>query len=252
MTLFDANSWLGSWPFAYWPERDAQAHAMFLRRQGIDRALVSPLQAVFTPEPGPANHKLLADTKPVRALLPVPVINPALANWREQLEAVANDQRVRAVRWLPAYHNYRLTGRRIDACAAELQERKLKLVLTVRLVDERHEYFALRIKGLTNAALDPFLARHSQLPILLTGLLRPDLTALVPRHPHALADLSFAEWDRTLERILEHVPVRQVVFGSHAPFLIAAANVSKVTTARLPPRQLAAVARQNLEAFLIP
>jgi uncharacterized protein len=250
MNLFDATSWLGPWPFASWEEREATAHARELRRHGIQRALVSPLRAVFAPVPVTANRTLLAETKTLRALIPLPVINPALANWEEQLAEVAVDPRVRAVRWLPSYHNYRLTDARATACARALQAQKLGLVLTVRLVDERHEYFALRIRGLRNEPLLRFLRRHPELPVLLSGLMRPDITQILPAHRQVLADLSFAEWDRTLERLVENVSVQQLVFGSHAPFHLVAANAAKVTSASLPEPQLHAVARRNLERFL--
>lgn len=250
MKLFDANTWIGRWPFAFLAERSAREHAAFLRRHGIARALVSPLDAVFAPEPGPANRRLLEQTRGVPGLVPIPVINPALANWPEELARVCKDRRVRAVRWLPSYHNYRLRGARVEACAAALLEANLRLVLTARLVDERHEYFALRIRPLATAEISAFLERHPLVPTLITGLYRPDFVTLLSRHRHACGEISFVEWDRTVERVLREVPSRQVLFGSHAPFLIAAAGVAKVSTAALPDRERDAVARENLSAFL--
>ena len=59
--------------------------------------LVSPLEAVFAPEPGPANRALLRTTRAFDTLTPVPVINPTLGNWREELALCARDPRVRVV-----------------------------------------------------------------------------------------------------------------------------------------------------------
>ena len=250
MTLFDANTWLGHWPFAFLPEPAPSAMVAALRREKIGRALVSPLGAVFAPEPGPANAGLLRDTARVRSLVPVPVINPTLANWHEELDRVAADPRVRAVRWLPAYHDFRLTSRWIATCVHELQQRGLRLVVTARLVDERHEYFALRIKGVPTADLGAFLERHPDQPVLVTGLYYPDLRTLAPKYANLLADFSFAEWDRTLERLLETVPARQLVFGSHTPFLVTAASAAKLATAQLSAGQRRAISAANLERFL--
>ena len=146
MKYFDANTWTGRWPFAFIDGHTPGSLAKHLGKHGIRRALVSPLDAVFAPATGPANRELLRSTRGISGLVPVPVINPALANWREELSAVATDPRVRVVRVLPAYHNFRLGSRAVDELAAELVRRKLRLIVQVRLIDHRHEYHALTIK----------------------------------------------------------------------------------------------------------
>lgn len=249
MTLFDANTWIGRWPFAFLPSHDARSLATHLRRHGIRRALVSPLDAVFAPEPGPANRALLRATKGIGALVPVPVINPALANWREELAAAAVDPRVRAVRVLPNYHNYRLRARAMHELAAELQRRRLRLIVQVRLIDERHEFHALRLKGVPVADLDQFLKQHPRLRVLACGLTRSELFALAPKHPRLLVDLSFVEWHDTLRDALAKVPARQLVFGSHTPFFITAASRAKVASAGIGAPAVAAIAGGNLRRF---
>ena len=131
MNYFDANTWVGRWPFAFIEEHTPRSLAAHLRAHGIRRALVSPLDAVFAPEPGPANYQLLRTTEGVKDLGPVPVINPALANWREELTVCAADPRVHAVRLLPRVHNYRLESRAVQELAAELMRRRLRLILQV-------------------------------------------------------------------------------------------------------------------------
>jgi uncharacterized protein len=127
MTYFDANTWTGRWPFSFADAHTPRSLAAHLARHGIRRALVSPLDAVFAPAPQPANLALLAATRGHRGLVPVPVINPALAGWRDDLAGVAADARVRAVRLLPNYHDYKLAapavgrpGRgRVGRCTAQ-------------------------------------------------------------------------------------------------------------------------------------
>ena len=110
MNAFDALTWLGHWPFAFLAERKAADLARHLRAHGIARALVSPLDAVFAPEPGPANRALFRAVRGVAALEPVPVINPALPDWRDQLQDCLDHAPVRLVRVLPSYHRVTLTG----------------------------------------------------------------------------------------------------------------------------------------------
>lgn len=250
MTCFDANTWTGRWPFSFCDAHTPRTLQAHLRRHAIRRALVSPLAAVFAPEPGPANRELLRTTRGVTGLEPVPVINPALAGWPEEMAGCASDTHVRAVRLLPNYHGYRLRARAVDDLAEELQVRGLRLVIQVRLIDDRHEYHAMNLKPVPPVELGAFLHRHPRLPVLASGLLWSEILLLAPRHPQLLADLSFAEWHDTVPRLLAKVPVRQLVFASHTPFLVTAAARAKLDTAETGQRRRTLIAAANLERFL--
>lgn len=252
MNYFDANTWTGRWPFAFLDVHSPQSLAAHLAAHGIRRALVSPLDAVFAPAPGPANRELLRDTREVKALLPVPVINPALANWREELAACGADPRVQAVKLLPAYHNYRLTHRAVDELAHELIRLKLRLIVQVRLIDERHEYHALTIKPVPAKEVGVLMKRHPKLSVLASGLVRTEIFDLVPKFPRLLADLSLAEWHETMIHLLAKVPARQLAFASHTPFLISAAARAKLQGADIGAGKRTAIAAGNLAKFLNP
>ena len=251
MNYFDANTWTGRWPFAFNEEHSPRSLAAHLRQHGIGRALVSPLDAVFAPEPGPANLKLLRTTEGCAGLVPVPVINPALANWREELTARAADPRVRAVRILPRYHNYRLNLPALREFADELVRRKLRLIVQVRLIDERHEFHAMNLKPVPPAELRTFLTFRPKLPVLASGLLRSEILTLASKHADLLADLSFAEWHDTIPHLLAEVPARQLVFASHTPFLVTAAARAKISTTQVAAAKLRRIASGNLERWLL-
>ena len=248
MKLFDANAWIGSWPFALAPALDARGLAAELRTHGIGTALVSPLAAVLAPEPGPANRLLRHETRGVAGLTPVPVLNPALPGWRDELEACAADPRVRAVRVLPAYHAYRVGGRALAECAAELRRRGLRLIVQARLIDERHEFHAMQLKPVSTAELAKFLARVAPEPVLVCGLTRAEIHALAPAAANLRADLSFAEWLEPVRDLRRKARIGQLVFGSNTPVLMPGAQVAKLATASAAER--AAVGGGNLARFL--
>jgi hypothetical protein len=249
MNYFDANTWIGRWPFSFADSHTPRSLVAHLERYGINRALVSPIDAVFAPAPQPANRALLAATRGLRGLAPVPVINPALAGWREDLAEVAKDARVRAVRLLPNYHDYRLNAPAVGELAAELRRRGLRLIVQVRLIDERHEYHGMTIKPVPVADLTALLRRVSG-PVLASGLMRPDILKLAPRYPQLLCDLTFAEWHDTMEHLTAKVAARQLAFASHTPFLITAAARAKLDGSTLDRAQRRAVAAENLAKFL--
>ena len=138
MNLIDTNVNLGPWPFTPVPDRTGPELAAHLAASGVRRALVSHLGAVFQPEPMVTNRKLFAAVKKTPGLLPVPVINPALANWREQLAECLAAGPIRAVKIFPNYPNYYLGARKLDAFMAAIADAGLRLIVYVRLEDERH------------------------------------------------------------------------------------------------------------------
>lgn len=250
MTYFDANTWIGSWPFSFQPTHTARTLEAALRPHGIARALVSPLAGVFAPEPGPGNRALLAATRRHDRLLPVPIVNPSLANWRDEVDFLLRDPRVRAVRILPAYHGYPLRAAAVGDLLELLDRQGRRLVVSVRLIDERHEYHGLTIKPVATADLDAFLGRVPRVPVLASGLMRSEIGTLTGSHPRLLADISFAEWFDTMRTLTGCTSAQQLVFASHTPFLITAAAGAKFDGSGLPKRALHAIARGNLEKFL--
>jgi hypothetical protein len=250
MNYFDANTWTGRWPFSFAEAYTPRTLVAHLARLGVSRALVSPLDAVFAPAPQPANRALIAAARGLRALVPVPVINPTLAGWREDLAEITADPRVRAVRLLPNYHDYKLDHPEVDTLVAALAKRRLRLIVQMQLIDHRHEYHALTIKPVPADDLAALLKRHRNRPVLASGLLRPDLLKLAPRHANLLADLSFAEWHDTMEHLLARVSPRQLAFASHTPLLITAAARAKLDPSTLRTSQRFAIAATNLQRFL--
>ena len=250
MKLLDALAWTGSWPFAPIATHDARSLAVALEADGIDGALVSPLEAVFAVEPGPANRRLLHETRAVPALRPVPVVNPTVPGWESDLAEVADDPRVRMIRLLPAYHGYRLDGRAAVACGGAAARLRLAVAVQMRLVDERHEHHAVRVRPVPVAALETFVRRLPEIELVASGLLRSEIKAVAPRLRRARFDTSFAEWLDTLPDLLERARPEQLVFASNAPLLMPAAGRAKVVGADVPPRIRRVVAGDNLRRLL--
>ncbi|MBL9217512.1 MAG: hypothetical protein JNG82_03425 [Opitutaceae bacterium] len=225
--LFDANCYLGAWPFGLMPELSPSGLLRHLQRSGIARAAVSPLDAVFAPEPMPANRRLFSAVRREHRLVPLPVVNPRLANWREQLAECAAGARVSAVRLMPAYHGYRLRAVS-DRFLTELAEAGLKPVLTVRLEDERQRYFALNVKGVPVADIAAFLARCPRMTALCTGLAVGEALQLAEAADNFLADLAYMENIELAALLRPRLPPRRLLFGTLTPMLSAQAQTAKL------------------------
>ena len=247
--LIDTNVNLGAWPFSLIPEYTGPQLAAHLAENGIRRALVSHLAAVFLPDPMPANRKLFAAVRRTPALLPVPILNPALRPWREQLAECLAAGPIRAVKILPNYHNYTLKSRHLDDFMATLAAARLKLILNVRLEDERHKYFALRMKGVPVAAIGEFLKRFPSHHVLLAGIYKPEVEKLAADHANFSADLSFCEWINTIEAMLKKIPARRLLLGTCTPLLSTRGEVDKLVRANIPASAKALIGAGNAQRF---
>lgn len=248
--LIDTNVNLGPWPFTPVADHTGPELADHLAASGIRRALVSHLGAVFQPEPMPTNRKLFSALRSTPALVPVPVIHPALANWREQLAECRAAAPIRAVKIFSNFHNYSLASRRLDPFLDALDEAGLKLLVNVRLEDERHRYFALRIKGVPVAQMSAFLARHPKRHFLFTGIYKPEVEKLAPEHANFSADIAFCELTNTLELMLSKFPARRLMLGTNTPLHSTFAQVGKLTEARIPASAKKLIGSENLRRFL--
>jgi len=248
--LIDTNCFLGPWPFLPVPDRNGHELTAHLQRYGVNRALVSHLGAAFLPEPMSANRQLWQMTRGIRALEPVPIINPALASWRAQLEECERHQPLHAVRLMPAFHNYGPAHPRLQLCMAELARAEIKVVLQVRVEDERNRYFGLKVVGLAEADIDEFLRRFARQTVLCVGLYHGEIVRLAAQHANFLADISFAESLTTLDTLRKKLPARRLVFGSGCPILSVPAQTAKILLTGLSAREREQIAAGNVRRFL--
>jgi uncharacterized protein len=245
MTLVDTNAFIGPWPFLPVPARSGAELLDHLRTAGVRKALVSHLGSVFQPEPMTPNRALFASVRRHAFLVPIPILNPLLATWEDHLQECADTVRLHGVRIAPAFHNYSLRHRRLEALMSRLDDLRVPLLLQVRFEEERNRYFGLRVHATPERDIDAFLGRFPGEGIVCIGLYKGELERLSARHRAFAADISFAEHLTTVETLLRSIPVRRLLFGSGTPVLSVAAQVAKVRDATLPAAQRKLVAGGN-------
>jgi hypothetical protein len=248
--LIDTNAFLGAWPFTIAPELSASQLTAHLARSGIQCALVSHLGAVLHPDPMPSNGSLFAAVRRQSALIAVPILNPILVPWQEQLDTCRKEVRpLRAVRLLPNYHNYTLRTRRLDGFMAALADQPTRVILSVRLEDERHKYFGMGIKGVNPVEIALFLKRYPRHHLMLAGCYLSELEWLAGQCDNFTAEISFAEAPLTVRSLSKFLPLRRLMFGSAAPLMSVAAQSAKILQSQLPRKWRTLVARDNAYRF---
>ncbi|MGH7995482.1 MAG: amidohydrolase family protein, partial [Opitutaceae bacterium] len=204
---------------------------------------------VFLPEPMPANRELFQAARAAPALIPVPVINPALAVWREHLDECRAAAKVRAVRIFPAYHRYTLRHRNLGGFMEALDEAGIRLIVCARLEDERNRYAGLKVKGVPAGELARFLARFREFHVLCTGLDRAEVAALAKDHDNFSAELCFCEYMDTVADLLTALPASRLMLGTNTPLLTTLAETAKLRHARVSARVRERIGSGNARRF---
>ncbi|MCF3650272.1 hypothetical protein [Synoicihabitans lomoniglobus] len=249
MTLFDTNAWIGEWPFATLPQRDAAALRKHWRLHGIAGGLVSSFATVWPVDPMPGNRALQAELARRTGAYALPVLNPGAPGWEAHLEEIDTWADVPAVRLLPAYHAYRLNSPAAREAAKAIAATGRRVVLTMRLLDERHEHAQLKIKPPALKQVAAWLEAIDGPAVLLHGLTRWDIEALKPQSGRFAADLSFAEWEDTLGVVGAVMERKYMMFGSLTPLHVTRAQVDKVTASPAGATMRRLVADGNARKF---
>lgn len=249
MMIIDTHVWTGNWPFDNHPGFSAEQAASRLAECGITRGMISHLGTLFATDTAPANASLIAECQAHPSLSPVPILNPTIPGWLEQLEEYQAIETVRAVKICPNYHNYTLRSRAVNALVAAVSRTRLKLIIQIRLIDERSRYFALNIKGVPVADLHAILSRHPRLHPLLLGIYLKEVQELADLASNFSSDLSMVDWLRPLEVLRRKLPASRILFGSNTPFLTTAAVLQKLTSSAVPADKRQLVSAGNARRF---
>ena len=138
-TIVDANAFLGSWPYR---EVEGSVDALVARmdREGVDRALVSSLDAAHRRNVPETNRKLFDRVEGREdRLIPVATVDPTYTKWEADLDDCV-DRGARAVKMLPPYHGYDLDEPPARDLLTAAGERDLPVVVCSVLEDLRKRH----------------------------------------------------------------------------------------------------------------
>jgi len=243
--MYDASAFCGSWAYRQVTARFLEELISQLKEAGLAGAAISPVEAILHPEPMTANRRFLkecaacaaaaaagtADRSRAFAVYPVPVIDPNLSNWEEQLAecmALANSHRlpVPAVKIFPNYHGYEIDLPALDALAQSLAALGITLCVQLRMEDERARHRTVNVPPLSIPDIVAFAGCHPELSILVCAPYMRDLAELNSA-PNISVEMSFVESGHLLRDALRHMTASRLLVGTHAPLFIPAVGVAK-------------------------
>jgi predicted TIM-barrel fold metal-dependent hydrolase len=152
--IAEANAYVGKSVFR---QLDCSPGALvaYMDEKGVDRAVVSSLQAVTYRNVQPANEELAAAVDGHKdRLVPVATVNPSYPAWREDLEACIEELGMEGVRLLPGYHAYDLDDPAVVDCLDYCAERDVPVFLAAALEDQRQRHPATDLPGVAKDRYD--------------------------------------------------------------------------------------------------
>lgn len=136
--IIDVNAYLG--PFAFRRLRNNTAGSLLelMDSRKIDRAVVSSAAAITYRNPQSGNEAVVEEVEAHRdRLIPFAVINPAYADWEEDLRICHEEFGVRGLRLYPMWHNYQLSDPSCLALVREAGKRGMVVSVPARVEDHR-------------------------------------------------------------------------------------------------------------------
>lgn len=249
----DISAWIGNWPFDVNGSFTLLRLAGRLDRAGVNEALVSPLDAVLAPDVMPANEELFracarrADL-PVQ-FHPVPVINPSLPTWEEDLATIAANHAdtCPAIRLIPTWHGWPGESDASKVLRA-IHDAGMTPIIQARMLDERAMPEIASPQVFDAEVLASVLGATPDVPVVVAGLYRTELPAIAGMD-HVAVDLSFLESDDTLTTVLDALPPERVLPGTHAPMHEPLCGIAKLPADGPNADAARQIARESVRAW---
>src|SRR5688572_19530819 len=108
--IIDVNACVGHYPFRQLRFNTAEKLIGLMDRNGIDRAVVSSLHAVFYRDAHRGNEELIEQIAPYGSrLIPIGTVNPKYVGWERDLAELVEQRKMKAITLVPEHHGYSLT-----------------------------------------------------------------------------------------------------------------------------------------------
>ena len=247
----DVNCWSGFWPFQIDPVLSPAGLARQLATEGISRAYVSASEGILCPDPHLPSRRLLSRLKSQPSLVPVPILDPSLGNWRGCLGACDAAGHGRVVKIVPNYHRYELDSPCVDDLVSTLTARPARvLMVQMRVEDERQHYPLMKVPGVSAEGVIALARKYPSLRIICLCPYLREAAQLVGGTENVYVDTAFIEFTDTIRHALRQIPAGRLLFGSQTPFLYTRANTMKLEASGAPKRALNAIASGNAQRLL--
>ena len=247
--MIDISVSPGYWPLHLCKQLSLVQVRDELAAEGIEAFFPSAAECVLAPDPGPYNRRLIEDADGHPSIFPLPVINPRLNGWEENLENYLEAKTVKAVKIIPNYHYYCLQSGFLGPLVRHLASRLMPLVIQMRIDDERNHHVRMQVPAVPVNEVVSLHHRFPEHPIVCLNLYWREAIELCRRTRNVYIDSAFAEHYETFNTLLKVIPAGRIMFGSHSPFLYTRSAVMKLSQAPISTETRRLIASENARAL---
>lgn len=250
--VIDCNVSLFRWPFRRLPLDQTSDLVQRLRALGVSQALAGSYEAILQRDFSDVNRRLAAECAISDLLLPVGAINPAAPGWQQDLNLCVQQLQMPGIRLLPPAHGYDLQHPQLGELFSAAATYGIFVQIVVSLEDPRTQPDLVRTPEISLLPLADLMRNTPKLRVqLLNAKSSPELISTLQQLPAVQTDIARCEGTDGVPRLVEQLPEQQVVFGSHAPFLIPeAALIRTHESSLLTSNQIQQVLHANAATFL--
>ena len=258
--IIDVNAWTGPWPALVNVPHDVASVRSSLREYGVERIFMAPLAAVWSTNPHLCNTVVYEAADEFDDISPVPVIDPTLPTWPEELEKAAGHHAVGMIKLLPGYGGYDLAEvdeavgdgavtdfAVVDELHEEARRTDLVVMIQVRIDDPRRHHPMAQVPDVPVRDVVEAAVRHADLKLVIGGSSAAALRDLAPQIrelPGLYADTSQVDGVDGVKGLVDAGLGGKLLFGSHAPVFMPSAAVARVVN-DLPDEVAKAILREN-------
>lgn len=246
---------IGPWAFRRLPVTTADGCRKALRREKIDRAVVSSLPAVLYKNPHEGNVQLIEETgRASRTFIPFAVLNPMFPGWEEDLRRCREDLGMRGLRLYPNYQGWSLRRTEARALVRAAVGMGWVTVVSVRLEDERFHHWRMKVKPASVAEAARLALAVPEATVVLSGGSYPEIDTFLRAVGDALNAFAEIGWVKSpLEAVkacVDRFGAERLLFGTNYPFDVPWCGTEKIRRADIPETAKTAILGGNAERLL--
>lgn len=246
----DTSVFCGHFPLRKLSRSSPQQVRELLAANGVTQAWVTPVEAMFYPEPMQANEPLMEAARRDDFFVPVGVVNVIMATWRRDARACL-DGGCGLLKVFPSWHDFELGDKRVDELADLAADAGVPLAIQVQMLDQRANFHLMKVAPIPAEPIVQLARRHPETRLLSCASSAGHLRAYRDV-PNLWSDISFVETPNTLASAVEAMGSERLTFGSHAPIFYLLAGLAKLDPdpADVPAQVVEAVRGANALALL--
>ncbi len=243
MIQFDANCYVGNWPFHKVRRNSFEEIKKLHQQNGIEGGFVSSLEAIFYNDPWEADAELHQAIKDEPNYHHVLTVNPLLPGTIDSIHRAVKEWGICGVRLLPGFHGYTLADEKVRAVCDVIREYGLIVFITIRMEDERNTYF-FHPRTVNLGEVIDFFYLNPGMKAIICGAWHGDMMYLRPilEKSDTTADIY---WEcsamRTGLYIVDDLYKKnmtdRLIYGSMAPIFVLKSTRLLVETADIPEEE---------------